>query len=497
MTFSKSISFKLIIAALVIVTLVLGAFGAYNYMSQRNHLLKKQNHSLDQTESRLKLNLPRAIWNYEENQINNILNSEQQSSDVAFIQVLNESGTVTAQSKGAAKPISRTFKLQYIEDDTPNNVGSIKLFVDETSIEEEMSNLLWSILFKTLLLDIILLSALYVLLTQVVTRPLGEVADALENISRGEGDLTRRLTTKTDDEIGLVASSFNEFVDKIQSLVKSIQQTAKQATSLSSNVCDASGSSQMLLHEQQHETDQVAAAITEMSASSKEIENNVSLTAESANQASENANEVSNIIQTSIESINSLSEQLDHAVSVVAEVEKDVEGIGSVMDVIRGIAEQTNLLALNAAIEAARAGEQGRGFAVVADEVRALASRTQESTSEIQNTIQKLQSGANTAVEVMNQSQKSSETSVAHAQSSGDSIASILSSTQNINDMASQIAAAVSEQTQVAEELSSNINRIVEAGHGSLEQISSMATDAEQMHEIAEKLNKLTQQFKA
>ena len=497
MKFNKSVSFRLIVSTLIIVTIVLLAFGTYNYFSQRSHLLNKQKQSLKLTESRLKLNLPRSIWNYEDQQISNILDSERQSSDVALIQVRNESGEVTAQSKGQATPVTKTFKLEYIEDDTPNAVGSIQLYVDETSIDQELSSLMWSIIAKTMLLDILLVSALYLIITRLVTNPLGDVADALENIARGEGNLTRRLQTKTDDEIGLVASSFNEFVDKIQTLVLAIQSTAQQATSLSSSVCSASNTNREFLDQQQLETDQVATAITQMSASSKEIENNVSLTAESANQASENADNVSQIIQTSIRSINSLSEQLEHAVSVVAEVEKDVEGIGSVMDVIRGIAEQTNLLALNAAIEAARAGEQGRGFAVVADEVRALASRTQESTSQIQSTIQKLQSGANTAVEVMNQSQKSSVTSVEHAQSSGDSIAGILDSTNNINDMASQIAAAVGEQTKVAEELSSNINRIVEAGHGSLEQIARMADDSTQMHELAEKLNQLSQQFKA
>jgi methyl-accepting chemotaxis protein len=494
---TKSISFKLIMASVVLSLVVLSAFGVYDYIAQSNRLTHKQENQLKLVESRLKLNLPAAVWNYQEEQMKSILNSEQQSDAIAYIKITSESGEKVSESVGAATDESKTFKLEYIEGSETNNVGSVTLYIDNTAIKAELNSLAFTTIFKGVLLGVLLITALYFLFNKLVKGPLSHVADALENIARGEGDLTKRLRADSDDEIGTVASSFNAFVEKIQALVLSIQASVNETLSVSQNVYRASEQSRGHLRQQQQETDQVAAAITEMSSSAKEIAGNVQLTADSADQASSDAKAVSNIIQDSIESINGLSKHLNEAASVIGSLEKNVDGIVSVLDVIRGIAEQTNLLALNAAIEAARAGEQGRGFAVVADEVRALASRTQESTAEIQKTIASLQAGAKSAVKVMDDSKVKSQESVENARTSGESINSILNSTQQITDMATQIATAVAEQSTVSEELSHNVNRIVTAGHNSLEKLEEMTGNSQTMQSNAEKLRALTQQFKA
>ncbi len=496
MKLTQTISFKLIFSALVVVTVLLTSFGVYDYNTQSSHLKDVQKKQLRLIESRLKLNLPAAIWNFNEEQVKGILNSEQQSSDVAYIQVLNDSGSPTVHSNGDKSAQSTTFKLEFIEYGQASDVGSVVLYFDNSEIKKTLSSLSNSTLIKVIVLDIILISAFWFLFGRLVTAPLSMVADALEDIARGEGDLTKRIALKKEDEIGVVAGSFNVFVDKIQSLVQSIQGLAQQTSEVSESACDASEVSSGHLKNQQSETDQVAAAITQLSLSTKEIAVNVQLTADSANHASQDAKEVNNIIQESIESINDLSNHLNDNSKVIGSLEKDVEGIVSVLDVIRGIAEQTNLLALNAAIEAARAGEQGRGFAVVADEVRALASRTQESTAQIQTTLQSLQAGAESAVRVMNDSQLKSKESVEKAQSSGESISRILSSTDKINDMATQIASAVEEQSMVSEDLSKNINSIVSLGRDSLGQLDQMTSNANTMKHTATKLNNLTQQFK-
>ena len=496
MKLTQTISFKLILSTLLLVTTLLVSFGAYDYQVQREILGEQQTKQLKLIESRLKLNLPAAIWNFNEEQVKGILNSEQQSDDVAFIQVLNDSGKQTVHSNGAKTEFSTKFNLEFIEYGQASNVGSVILYFDHSQIHNALSTLATSFIIEGIILDLILVSAFWFLFGRLVTTPLSQVADALQDIARGEGDLTRRIRVKNEDEIGQVANSFNVFVDKIQSLVQSIQGLAMQTSTVSESACEASQVSAGHLKNQQSETDQVAAAITELSLSTKEIAVNVQLTADSANQASQDAKDVNSIIQESIDSINGLSDHLNQNSQVIGSLEKDVDGIVSVLDVIRGIAEQTNLLALNAAIEAARAGEQGRGFAVVADEVRALASRTQESTAQIQTTLQSLQSGAESAVKVMNDSQIKSNESVTKAQSSGESINRILTSTDKINDMATQIASAVEEQSMVSQDLSKNINSIVSLGQDSLGQLNQMTENAETMKNNATKLNGLAQQFK-
>ena len=496
MKFTQSISFKLVFSAFLLITVLVVASGYYNYMGQSTHLKIEQTNELKLVESRLQLNLPSALWNFEDELILNILNSEQQSENIAFISIHNQEEKMF-HSNGAESDEFYSFDLVYIEGDESTNVGTVTVYMDNTSIQEQLATLAFNAFLSAIILDIILLSALSFLVKKLVTQPLTEVISALENIARGEGDLTQRLTLKNTGEIALVATSFNEFVNKIQELVKSIQSSVQDTTTVSQAVHLASEETQGILKDQQAETDHVAAAITQMSASTKEIANNVQLTADSAVQVNTDANEVSSIVTESIDSINNLSEQLNDASKVINALEADVQDIASVLDVIRAIAEQTNLLALNAAIEAARAGEQGRGFAVVADEVRALASRTQESTSQIQTTIERLQTGTNSAVKVMEESQIKSKTSVENAEKSGKSISSILNSTEQINDMTSQIATAVEEQSAVSEEINNNINQIVTAGNNSLEQLSQVTNNSQTMHVASEKLSELTQQFKA
>lgn len=497
MKLTKSISFKLILAALLIVTLLVVLFGIYEYQTQSKRLKNRQQVQLSLMETRLQLSLPAAMWNFEETQMLRILNAEAQSDDVAFLELFNEAGELVLKSQGRPTGQTRDVKLEYVEGNETTPLGKVVIHIDNTAIKDQLDSLALVALVKAILLDALLVIALFVLFRRVIIAPLSELTEALEDIAKGEGDLTQRLRIKEEDEIGIVSSYFNIFVEKIQALVLSIQDTVDEAFKVAQDVHDATATGRGHIQNQQVETDQVAAAITQMSSASKEIAQNVQLTADSADQVSSDAKRVSAIVHQSIQSISGLSEQLNQAATVINSLETDVDGIVTVLDVIRSIAEQTNLLALNAAIEAARAGDQGRGFAVVADEVRALASRTQDSTAQIQETIERLQSGAKSAVQVMRESQAKSKDSVENARTSGDSINSILESTSQITGMATQIATAVEQQSMVAEELSQNVNRIVAAGHDSMEQLELMTDHSQKMRQTSEKLNSLAKQFKA
>tara|TARA_R110002167_G_scaffold88523_5_gene238763 strand:+ start:6166 stop:7563 length:1398 start_codon:yes stop_codon:yes gene_type:complete len=463
---------------------------------QSTRFAEKQKSQIDLVESRLQLNLPASIWNFQDLQIEAILKSEQQSTDVAMIQLFDKSSTLVNQSPGSQTDNSVKVKLTFVEDDETNDVGYAVVFIDESEINEELSRMAINAMIEGVILILCLIASFFFMFARLVMLPLSKINSALLDISSGQGDLTKRLKVRKEDELGSVASSFNIFVEKIQSLIKTLQFSVERSSSISQDVLQSVEDSKGYLLTQQDETNQVAAAITQMSASSKEIARSVQLTVSAADKASEDAEHVSNIIQASISSIDELSNHLNEATKVVSSLENDVAGIVSVLDVIRGIAEQTNLLALNAAIEAARAGEQGRGFAVVADEVRALASRTQQSTAQIQATIELLQSGAKSAVKVMVDSQDRSKSAVEHAQTSGESIKSILASTEQINGMALQIASAVEEQSTVAADLSNNINRIVSSGHDSLKQLDKMTTNSDEMNANSHELKSVAQQFK-
>ncbi|MDF2177682.1 methyl-accepting chemotaxis protein [Aliiglaciecola sp. CAU 1673] len=497
MKLTKSISFKLILAALLIVTVLVVLFGIYDYTSQKDRLEHRKDVRLSLMSNRLQLSLPTAMWNFEETQMLRILNAEAKSDDVAYLELFNDAGDLVVKSEGEPTGDTLDVKLVYVEGDETTPLGKVTIHIDDTSIKDELDGLAFITVFKGILLDALLVIALYILVNRMVIAPLSELSHALEDIARGEGDLTQRLRIKEENEIGILSSYFNAFVEKIQTLVLSIQDSVGHAFKISQDVHDATAKGRGHIQNQQVETDQVAAAITQMSSASKEIAQNVQLTADSADQVSSDAKRVSTIVHQSIQSISGLSDQLTQAATVINSLETDVEGIVTVLDVIRSIAEQTNLLALNAAIEAARAGDQGRGFAVVADEVRALASRTQDSTAQIQKTIEKLQSGAKSAVQVMQDSQAKSKDSVENAKTSGNSINSILESTNQITGMATQIATAVEQQSTVAEELSQNVNRIVAAGHDSMEQLELMTEHSQKMRQTSEQLSSLARQFKA
>lgn len=289
-----------------------------------------------------------------------------------------------------------------------------------------------------------------------IMEPVQRISDAISRIEATK-DLTLRCDTKVDDEIGQIARHFNSMVESFQSLIREVLTSVEVVNHSCQELSENSMRASEGVGRQLNETDMVATAITEMGATIDEIASNTELAAERAGNTHDNAQQGQVGVEHTIEKIQALAAQLTDSAQVVSELEKDSETIGSVLDVIRGIAEQTNLLALNAAIEAARAGEQGRGFAVVADEVRSLAMRTQESTEEIAGIIQTLQSRTRSIVQLMEATQRQGIESADQAASAGALLEKINADVTNIMDMSTQIAAAIEEQSMVASEVNKNV----------------------------------------
>ena len=311
-----------------------------------------------------------------------------------------------------------------------------------------------------MVIGIITIIIMMQLLLRYLMQPMNRLNDAIKDIAQGEGDLTRRLTVENDDEFGDLSHSFNIFIEKIQHSIEQVKESTEQLDTAIESLVSQTHSSLSMYDDQSKRTDSVAAAINQFSATSMDISNN----AESASQLAKNADEHSTqnqeALSHSVTTIHQLSANMEKAQQTINSLNTHTASIGQVLEVIKGVSEQTNLLALNAAIEAARAGEAGRGFAVVADEVRQLAHRTQQSTQEIEDTVSQLQKGSNLAVELMKTSLQDSEKSVQQADAVGNLMSHVIQAIKQINDANHSMASATDEQNQVVKLLDTDIQTI-------------------------------------
>jgi len=351
--------------------------------------------------------------------------------------------------------------------------------------------------FSIIILGLILLTALIITLSvNKMIAPIKRMAENLDNIAQGEGDLTKRLVISGTDEIAQLGESFNLFVDKLQHMIQDISTTTIAVNHAGQTICSQTQNmaTQLLTHN--NETEQVVSAITEMASTANEVATNTNQVADATRAVSDNVIHAQECVDNSLSDISALMEEINIAATNINSLNDQSQKINTVLSVIGGIAEQTNLLALNAAIEAARAGEQGRGFAVVADEVRNLASRTQTSTLEINQMLTELHRLVELAVHSMAQSQERSSRSVESSRSISESLGSVTNGVRSINDMSIQIATATTEQSSVTEEINRNLYAIQDVVN-SLTQSSNEAKDMSMnITNEGGKLEKLVNQFK-
>ncbi|OYU07724.1 MAG: chemotaxis protein [Pseudomonas sp. PGPPP1] len=329
-----------------------------------------------------------------------------------------------------------------------------------------------------------------------ITRPLHVLTRVMEDISLGEGDLTRRLQVQSRDELGQLATAFNRFVERIHQSIREVSLAALGVNEGAKRVLLASNSSLRNSDEQALRTNSVAAAINQLGAAAQEIASNAAVASQQASAARQQANDGHEVVERTIQLINELSGKISASCANIEVLNDKTVNIGQILEVIKSISQQTNLLALNAAIEAARAGEAGRGFAVVADEVRSLAHRTQESTQEIQQMIESLQVGARDSVTTMTESQQHSEASVSTVNLAGKRLGSVTQRIGEIDNMNQSVAAATEEQTAVVEALNVDITEINLLNSQGVENLQATLVACTELEEQAERLKQLVGSFR-
>lgn len=385
-------------------------------------------------------------------------------------------------------------KLIFVAN-VPSTDWSLGIVVDKEMAFASVSEQIQFTALASLVLYIVIASISTYVVTQLL-RPLQTLSDALSALSQGEGDLTQRIEICRKDEIGEVAQHVNQFLSQMQKMLASIIQRSQQLATQAEQANKLSSESSQQVEVQQNDVNQIATAIHEMSATAAEVASHAELTASASQGSASACDDGKQVIEKNRQSIVELAEQVSAASGVIAELEHNTQSINQILSTIQGIAEQTNLLALNAAIEAARAGEQGRGFAVVADEVRVLSQRTHGSTEEIRQMIETLQSNTKLAVSSMESSTALADTSVNYAQQASESLNTITAAITEINDMALQIASAAEEQRAVSEDISRNTQGIKDASDILADQALRSSESATDMFDSANTVRKEVERFK-
>lgn len=417
-----------------------------------------------------------------------------------------KSASAAAVAAAASGDIARATELAYGASDSTfstlrdyydiageaanNKWQEIAAAVADTAMTRELQ------MNTLLVLAVILTLAAAIFAPSLMTKALNKLTDQLKSLSSGDADLSKRINSTSKDEIGDLSNALDGVLDMLTTLIQNVSKQAGTVYSTVSEMREGAGRVEQNSHAQLESIEMIVTAVNEMTVAIKEVAQNAQLTATDITEVNTLSNDGKAIVMKSVSQIKDVANVVSNASSAINELATSSDNIASVLDVIRGIAEQTNLLALNAAIEAARAGEQGRGFAVVADEVRSLASKTQQSTDDIQAMIEALQKGVKDAVDAIESGLDSVTASVSMSESTLEALDSIVDAATRVSDASMQIATSTEEQSQVAEEVNTNLVQLSDLGRESMDNSQANKSRASQVHEAAEQLSDSVARFK-
>ena len=369
------------------------------------------------------------------------------------------------------------------------------VLAEQHHVEAEINETITLVVIEALLIAAVFALAIFWMATRI-SNPLKQTARAMQAIGKGEGDLSQRLPIQSNDEVGAVASGFNDFAEKIQHTVLSLQSSTHELSTAIDKIRHSISDTSEHLEVQRQESAMAAQTISELTQTTSVVLDNAGQAAKAAQVADQESGDGRDVVATTMTAISGLSDEVNQASTVIGELDSNVDDISKVIKVISEIADQTNLLALNAAIESARAGELGRGFSVVADEVRTLANRTQQSTEEIQAMIAKLQTGARQAVVVMERSRTQSEQTVTDAGRAKQSLEVIADSVSTITQMNQKIASAVDQQTCSAIQINNNVQQVSTMAQRSAQSAQELSLAAQELEDLQANLQRVVGQFK-
>jgi methyl-accepting chemotaxis protein len=470
----KSISGRLNLIFVSVVTLVLIASGAINFYSERNDLDQRLQEQATALETRLKLNIPTLLWNFDEKQIDKTLEAEMIERDITGILVKSKDAVVSGRVRNAEGQIRAAEKdstltgalqklpLDFLDAGVAKPVGVVEFSVSTARRDAALRNLIIKIVAQVVILNAILIFTLSASLQTMVFRPLSRISQALQQIASGEADLTKRLAVGQRNEIGDVAHWFNTFVEQLQKIVGNVVESSEGLARAEESMSHGIEQSAQRANEQSEIISSMAAAMEEMTVGISQVSDQSTAVHGISSQSGELARGGSSAVKELVTEMQRISDSVNRSAETVEDLGKESEKINSVVNVIKDIADQTNLLALNAAIEAARAGEAGRGFAVVADEVRKQAERTTKSTGEISTIIGVVQNGIHQAVERMHSGVSAVNIGLSRADEAGNAIDKLNESSGKVVGSVNDISLAISEQSSASAEIARRVESIAQ-----------------------------------